>query len=230
MANEVETQTLNYFVMAVRHFIEGIRAKDADPGKMIAALFFLGLGLLFTGAEAMKIVFRRDFAKDTVGIVQIIIASLIFIGCGVAGLIPAIAMTIGNVEDAGSYFESPLSFAITGLFYLMLGIWIFIKGLREWNLSLENEEGTALGESTFLGFLKDSGWSEFKISQRAEPLTVLALGILLSGINIFMGIPLLFCAVTLYIFSLISYKKQIENAPLRSKLGGKSSRSQGTPQ
>lgn len=222
MANEVEKQTLNFFAMAIRESIGSVSERggrdgnEPNFGRLILAAFFFSLAFIFCGAEAMKVIFRRDFAKDTVGIVPIIVAAIAFIGWG--GW--CIGVSFYATEDF-SVIGSPLSFAVTGVFYLILGIRVWARGAREWNLSNNYEGGTALGKATLLSFLIESGWSEYKSKQIGEPLIVLALGILFSGINILWGIPLLFCAVSMTGINIFSYMRRVESAPLKAKPGGR---------
>lgn len=215
-------QTLNFFAMGIREAVGATQGKDGNAPRAIAAIFFFALAFIFSGVEAVKILLRRDFAKNSIDLFPLLLSGLSFIGWG--GWCLSVPVSILMFADSNidiSPIGSIASFVIGGLFYLFVGLRVLVRGYGEWKNSHNEDGGTTLGVSTILGFLRDSGWSEYQIKQIAEPSLLFATGVLLSGINLFLGIPLFFCGVSSVAFNLLSYKQKVENTPLRARRGGK---------
>lgn len=203
MANEIEKQTLNFFVMGVREFLGAFsNSKDLNLGRLVIAIFLLSIAFLFVGVEALKVMFRRKFIRGEVNIVLLIIATLAFFGWG---------WLCFSLKEREGYLEMASILKFAGWFYFIIGILVLIRGVLEWNKSNDRKNtGTVLGESILLGFLKNSWWNEYRIKMFAEPLTVFAVALPLTAINFYLGIPLVFCGISQAIFNLILSIKQVE--------------------
>jgi hypothetical protein len=223
MANLEEQRVLNFFAMSVREFVGAARIKDGDPAKIIAGIFFFSLAFIFSGAETTKVYFRKNFAKGAVGFFQVLIGSIALILWGVWALTIGGIIQFGtdNMEEARaiSVIAGSINFALTGLFYIIIGIYTLKCGYTEWRYPAIH--GSELGESVDLGFLRKDGWSEYKIKQKAEPLTLLSVGVLFFALNPLLGIPLLFFGLSVGVLNLLSFKKAVDEAPLTVIQGGR---------
>lgn len=205
MANEIERQTLNLFAMGIREFVGAFsNQNEANPGRLLTAMFLFVVAFLFVGVEALKILFRRNFSSETVSIGQIIIASLAFMGWGYLCF---------HLEDQGSNNETYVGLTTVGWFYLIFGFIVLARGIFEWQKSYDKKNGTLLGESMLLGFLKNSWWNEYRLKMIAEPLTVFAIALPLTAMNFYLGTPLVFCGISQIIFNLIFAIKRVEEIP-----------------
>lgn len=175
------------------------------------ALIYLLLAIVFSGTEASKIFFRRKFAKGTVGVRQIVTFSLLLGGWAYL----CYRLKSGAAPDDSDTFN------ISILLYSVLSVLLLIKGIFDWNKSETIRGGSSIGESTLLGFLNDSGWSEQKIKNVAEPVFWLSIAPPLSLINIYLGAPLLFLGISVFVFNLFEIKEEIEDSHLKANLGGK---------
>lgn len=203
MANEIEKQTLNFFVMGVREFLGAFsNSKDLNLGRLVIAIFLLSIAFLFVGVEALKVMFRRKFIRGEVNIVLLIIATLAFFGWG---------WLCFSLKEREGYLEMERILIFAGRFNFAIGILVLVRGVLEWNKSNDRKNtGTILGESILLGFLKNSWWNEYRIKMFAEPLTVFAVALPLTAINFYLGIPLVFCGISQAIFNVILSIKQVE--------------------
>lgn len=62
------------------------------------------------------------------------------------------------------------------------------------------------GDSHLLAFLiVKNGWSQKNVQNWAEPLFVVALGVLLATINLVWGIPIIFCALSIWAHQIFEY-------------------------
>jgi hypothetical protein len=204
MANEIEKQTLNLFAMAVREFVGsfGTGSKnDLNLGRLLSALFLFAIAFLLVGVEALKVLFRRNFSRESVSIVQIVIASLAFVGWG------WVCLSL----KAGEMYSEMKGLTFAAWFYVAIGALVLVRGVFEWNKSYDKKnEGTLLGESILLGFLKNSWWNEYRLKMIAEPLTIFAIALPLTAMNFYLGIPLVFCGMSQVIFNLVYLVKGVE--------------------
>ena len=95
------------------------------------------------------------------------------------------------------YLGSQSSFLATGIFYILLTIFILVKGIK----ALSQQSNDAIheryrGDSALLGFLAKGSWNPALVQNLAEPLLLLSVGFFLLPINMFWGIPLMFCAIS----------------------------------
>lgn len=201
MANEIEKQTLNFFVMGIREFLGSFDSRgEAPPGRIVIAIFLLLIAFLFVGVEALKVLFRKNFSREAVSVVQIIIAGAAFFGWG---------WLCFSLKEDNLELEDVFGFA--GWFYIALSVLVLVRGVFEWQKSYSKKlKGTILGESTILGFLKNSWWTEYRILMIAEPLTVFAIALPLVAVNFYLGIPLVFCGISQVIFNLIFSIRVVE--------------------
>lgn len=162
-------------------------------------LMLVAIGLLaFVGVEAVKVVFRKNFGTNGISILKLVIASIAF------GLISFAAFGIyGSESIEDSEFGSQDSFLYMAIFYAFFTIYILFKGVTEKGRANNNVHENYRGDSSILGFLIKEGWTQAKVQNLAEPLFTLALGVFLMAINIFWGLPLIFCAISVWLNLLI---------------------------
>lgn len=174
-------------------------------------IIYLLLAIVFSGTEASKIFFRRKFAKGTVGVRQIVTFSLLLGGWAYL----CYRLKLGAVPDDSDTFN------ISILLYSVLSILLLIKGIFDWNKSETTGRGFSIGESTLLSFLNDSCWSEQRIKNVAEPIFWLSIAAPLSLISIYLGAPLLFLGISVFVFNLFEIKEETEDSHLKASPGRK---------
>ena len=163
--------------------------KGARDSVVIKVLFFALLILLFVGDEVVKLLFRRNFGASGIHWWKAVLCTLAFGGCGIS------AFQIGfEINASEAQFYGPLSFMVAGA--LNVGLSCFL--LYKWLILPRNRLAHKYyrGDSTALSFLLEKGWSQSRVQNFAEPLTLLCAGTLLSAINPMLGLPLMFCAVS----------------------------------
>lgn len=163
--------------------------QEKPNAAVLKFLFFILLILLFVGDEAVKLIFRKGFGTSGVHWWKV----LLCIGC--FGGLGWTALEIGMDE----YSEIPpmfsrFSFYIAGGFNIGLAIFLFYKGFIQRRNKLAHKYYR--GDSTLLAFLMGKGWSQAKVQNLAEPLTILGVGAMLTVLNPFLGLPLAFCAIS----------------------------------
>ena len=162
-------------------------------------LILAGIALLtFVGAEAVKILFRNNFGSKGINLLR---AFLCLVGFGLisAGCIAAWFQSDSpDLEQIGS----PKSFLLAGIFYAILGIYVFAKAIVQKARAKDLVHPQYRGDSYLLSFLMKSGWSQAKVQNLAEPLLTLAIGIFPTPVNLLWGIPLLFCALSVWLHQL----------------------------
>lgn len=202
MAIENEKHTLNFFVMGMRELLGSFTdSKDPNWGRIIISAFLLCIAFLFIGVEALKVIFRRNFIKNEVNIIVIILAAFAFWGW---------AWLCFSQQESENYRDIKDNLTVAGWLYIFIGLIVLARGAYEWNKSNKSNSGTILGESILLGFLKNSWWDEYRLKLFAEPLAVFAIALPLVAVNYYLGIPLLFCGVSQIIFNFIFAIKRIE--------------------
>lgn len=171
-----------------------------SSGQIRLVLALLGL-LAFVGVETVKVIFRKNFGSKSLNIAKIVLSFLAFVGIGL------IAITVYaeyGTSDEEQVIGSHSSFLVTGLFYFGLGIYVLVKGLVEKAKSKRLMRVYPLfrGESTILSFLIKDGWSPSRVQTVAEPVLTLALGIFLLAYNLLLGFPVIFCAISVWVYQL----------------------------
>lgn len=162
-------------------------------------LLLFGLGILaFVGVEAVKVVFRKNFGSKGLSLTKIILSSIVF-----GGLAWFSYNYWQNPDEISSDMGSEISFEIATFFYGFLGVFILIRGIIQKAKPNEKVHYNYRGDSGLLGFLVKDGWSQAKVQNFAEPLFVLALGVFLSAVNLVLGVPLMFCAVSVWLHMLM---------------------------
>ena len=189
MFSELSGSFLNYA-------FNGLMSEKDDKSKKIAMLLAIVI-FAYAGVEAVKLIFRNNFGAKGLDIWRLVLSFGAFIGIGLIAFNDY--STYGEYEYLADY-GSKNSFLITTILYSVLALYILVKGIIEVRKRSTNSVLSSYrGDSTILSFLKDSGWSQSKIQNFAEPLLVLAIGIFLSPINFLLGLPLVFCAISVWI-------------------------------
>lgn len=184
------------FKSLLGHFINNFIKATDDKDKVAQFRLTLSIaGLLaFVGVEAVAILFRNNFGKKGISIIRWVLCIIAFGGMTALGFISHANKEIDRADEIGI----PNSFLFTGIFYGLLTIILLLRGIKLISLSRhsQNKQVYYRGDSYLLSFL---GWKPSEsIKYVAEPLTVLCTGIALCFINIFCGIPLIFCAVSVW--------------------------------
>lgn len=164
--------------------------KSAQMRLMLVALAILA----FVGVEAVKVIFRSNFGSKGLSLFKVILSAIAF------GVISGVCYSIwkDNPSDM-SEVGSPRSFILTAGFYAVFAVFILVKGIMQKTKPNDEVHPQYRGDSTLLGFLMKDGWSQAKVQNLAEPLLILALGAFLSAVNLFWGIPLVFCAISVWL-------------------------------
>ena len=177
------------------HFAESFLNGKNERSQKLAIFLFIVI-LAYAGVEAVKIFFRSNFGKKGLDIWKWLLSLVAFIAIGIIALNDYLAIeqystTLGNSKDFLLH---------TSVFYFVLALLLLVKGIIEFRKKKTNPVHPSYrGDSTVLGFLGESGWKQAKIQNLAEPLLVLAVGIFLSPINLLLGLPLVFCAISVWI-------------------------------
>ncbi len=172
--------------------------RPSDPNaQMRAQLLAFGI-LAFIGEEAIQVVFRKNFGAQGLSRWRIVLCVILF---------ELIAIACFAMSFAGEPIPvaSPASFILAGFFYLLLGVYVIWKGWADWKEAQSNTRvhPDFAGESNLLSFLIKDGWSQSKVQYLAEPLLVIAIGILFCGINPFWGIPLIYCGISVWVCAIV---------------------------
>jgi len=176
-----------------RLFFQWLRDQMVPSGQISqrrSDLAFLAL-LAFVGEEAVQIIFRKNFGKGGLDPIRIIVCFLLFEIIAVAFFLTGLF-----ADDSLEVIGSRLSFFLASGFYAVLGFIILLKGIR--GIKEAKEDYLLSGESAFLSFLTKDGWSHSKIQNIAEPVLTLAIGVFFLLINIPWGIPIIYCALSVW--------------------------------
>ncbi len=174
------------------HLWEGVLDEKNERSQKLAFILFM-LILAYAGVEVVKVSFRKGFGRKGVHKPRLALSVLAFLA--IAGYCIGFYLEPRNIEDyltLGTYS----SFLYTAVFFGIFSIYLLIKGLKT---SDEVIDQYYRGRSTWLGFLIDRGWSPAKVQDVAEPLTMLIIGAALLPVNILLGAPLMFCAVSYWL-------------------------------
>ena len=170
----------------------------ADNELMLAAL---GL-LAFVGADAMKVVFRENFGNRGLNLFRVILSFIAFM------IIACIGYHFSNPEvEINPQFGTHKTFLIASFFYAFLGFYVLIKGIRHKKASGGlNLHPEYKGDSRLLASLITSGgWSQQNVQSWAEPLLTLAFGGFLAAFNLLWGLPIVFCALSIWGYQIMEY-------------------------
>jgi len=179
----------------IKHSFEGLVSEKNDRSKKIAILLLIVI-LAYAGVEAVKVIFRNNFGKNGLSITKLIFSFLAFIA---VGFIALDSYSTFDINGGYSAYDSKNSFLYTSIFYFALALFLLIKGvIAVIKRTTNNVHPSYRGDSVILGFLMESGWSQAKVQNLAEPLTVLIIGIFLLPLNLFLGLPLIFCAISVW--------------------------------
>ena len=189
------------FHQAYTNLIDSMNEKN-NAAQFRFTLAAIGI-LFFTGAEAVRVVFRKDIYISQYSMIFIIVAFLCFTCLGV---VPFFLFEYAD-ENTLFFGNSDIQF-VTGILYIALAVFVLIKGIM---YGMKSKEGVgSLSENglnntlTFLSGGK-SGWSQKQIQNIGEPVFILLLGIILCFINILAGLPLVACALSVWLFQLFNY-------------------------
>jgi len=123
----------------------------------------------------------------------LILSCVVFLGI-------AIGAVYGYSEYGGDAvnFGSKNSFAATAVFYFVLIPYLLFKGFKS-KKNLKAIHPNYRGDSFFFSFLMEGGWSQAKVQNFAEPVFLIAVGIFFLPFNLLLGIPLILCAISVWI-------------------------------
>lgn len=204
-----------------KYLFEGMLNEKEERAKKLAFLFAIII-LAYAGVEAVKLFFRTDFGKKGLHIWKVLLS--------VSAFIFIAFFTLNAYYDYPRYENvgaSRQSFLYTAIIYFVLAISLIIKAVSEFKKrGSTNVDESYRGNSTVLSFLSDSGWEQSKIQNLAEPLLVFAMGIFFLPINLFLGMPLIFCALSVWIHYGYEYLRGLINA--RNNLADKKGKPQNT--
>lgn len=188
------------------HFWESLLNEKNERSQKLA-LFLAIVVLAYAGVEAVKLIFRNNFGAKGINVWKLFLSFGAFVAIGI--------IAFNNYQTNGELAEygSKQSFLYTAIFYFALALFLLVKGVIEVRKRATNPVHFSYrGDSTVLGFLADSGWNQAKIQNLGEPLFVLAIGIFLTPINWFLGLPLVFCAISVWIHYGYEYVRGLLNA------------------
>jgi len=172
--------------------------RPSTPGTENRGLW-AALGLFaFVGEEAVQILFRKNFGKDGLDKLRIVLCFALF---EILAIICVLTWQYADhpLEKIGS--ES--SFIWAGIFYLVLGFVILLKGSSDFKKAIGSKKPYKYaGDSALLGFLA-SEMSQSKIQNFWEPIFVIAIGIFFTCINLLWGIPVIYCGLSVWICNVL---------------------------
>ncbi|MFN4254425.1 MAG: hypothetical protein ACK4Q5_05425 [Saprospiraceae bacterium] len=174
-----------------------------DDNRAENELMLAALGLLaFVGADATKVVYRDNFGKDGFSMLRVVLSFLAF--CLVAGIGFHFSGEETNIDPK---YGRHTTYLMAGIFYTVLAFYVLGKGImakKAANVSGIHPEYR--GDSRLLSFLMtEKGWSQSNVQTWAEPLLTLAVGGLLAAINLLWGLPIVFCAFSIWGYMVVEY-------------------------
>lgn len=181
-----------------KYAFEGLVDSKNERATNVAVLLALAL-LAYAGVEAVNLMFRKNFGKKGVNVYRLLLSSLAFVVIAVV----AFNYYFDYTPDS-MYMGSKSSFLATGIFYILLTVFILIKGIT----ALSQQSDHAIheryrGDSALLGFLAKGSWNPALVQNLGEPLLLLSFGFFLMPINLLWGIPLMFCAISSWLHLLM---------------------------
>lgn len=164
-------------------------------------LALLGI-LAFVGVEAVKVVFRRNFGKQGLSLIKVVLSFVIFVAISI------IAFKL-NAPDSGinPEYGSHKSYIWVSIFYAFLGVFVLIAGLYHQSQIPNNDVPLHYKGDSYLlsSLIEEKGWKQTNVQNWAEPLLVLLLGGILAYINLLWGLPLVFCAISVWGYQIVEY-------------------------
>lgn len=167
---------------------EDDKNKSAQTRLMLVAIAILA----FVGVEAVKVVFRKNFGSKGLSLFRVILSAVAFI------LLAWLALEMMADPDAAEV-GTQASFKYAAGFYVLFALYILVKGIIEKVKPNSSVHAQYRGDSILLGFLMKAGWSQAKVQNLAEPLFTFAIGLFLSAVNPIWGLPIVFCAISVWL-------------------------------
>lgn len=181
-----------------KYAFEAIVDSKNDRNSNVAILLALAL-LAYSGVESVNLIFRTNFGNKGVNVYRLILSVLSFTVVTVFAF-----KNYFNFNQDSMAIGSESSFLATGIFYILLILYILIKGIRSFFQKSTNViHERYRGDSQLLGFLIKGNWSPSLVQNLAEPLLLLSIGFFLLPINSLWGLPLMFCAISSWIHLLM---------------------------
>ncbi len=171
-----------------RQFWESIN-KSNEKGQDNAlkdSLVIVGI-LAFTGYEAVKVLFRKNYTLTTLGIVRLVLCFLCFVGISIISF-----YCIDSTDNFAQVSASSRVHIFSTGFFAILAAVVLIKGFVS-GKKVQGEEYN--GDSNVLAFLK---WKKPIIQNFAEPALVLTIGITYLFFDYLAGGALIFCALSVW--------------------------------
>lgn len=163
--------------------------KDPRSGNLV---FLIGLAILaYAGVEIVNLVFRRNFGSKGINVFRMVLSVLLLFFLAYWSY----SYYAEYLPEYG-YIGSRSSFLATSIFYVVLAVYVIYKGVGSFGSTESTLHPSYRGDSSLLGFLIKGGWTPAKIQNLAEPLLLFALGFFLMPLNLYWGIPLMFCAIS----------------------------------
>lgn len=168
--------------------------RRADPVAASRITWVLLAMLAFVGEEAVQVLFRKNFGPGGLSALRVIVCFILF------EIIAVIFFLFGAFADKSlDVVGTHASFICAGIFYVVLGFVVLMKGLKGIAKAKNSDRPYKFaGESAMLSFLVKDGWSQSKTQNLAEPVLTLAIGIFFSFVNILWGIPVIYCALSVW--------------------------------
>lgn len=180
-------------------FRYAIESTNERNNSAVFRLLLVLIGIFsFIGVEAVKVIYRSNFGKNGLSLFRAILSSILF---AVIAYLSIIASN-GNFDSLSKLGSKP-TFQVTAIFYGFLSLYILVKSFYQKLKPNENIHPNYRGDSTILGFLMKSSLSQASVQNFAEPLSMLALGIFFSAVNFLWGLPLVFCAISVWLHLLM---------------------------
>lgn len=192
---------------AAKHMVD---VTGEENGSAIFRLLLTICGILIiVGAEAVKIVYRKNFGVAGFDIFKLIACVLCL------GGVSALAFEqVNSFDNFALESGTNTTHFITGILYALLALYVLVVGIvHAVKAAKDNQHANYNGESNLLGFLLKEWRSEEAIQYGAEPVLTIAIGIFLLGFNKLAGWPIIFCGISVWV-----------NYLIEAFLGGQSSR------
>lgn len=177
--------------------ILGSDSKNNNDDKETFILILALSGILaFVGSEIVKVIFRGNFGIGGINIVRVILSFICLLGI-------SFVFFFAPNEEIGS----TTSFMFFGGFYTLLAFYTLIKGIKVYQQSQKNKTMPPYftGQSTLLSFLLVEGWKQKTLLNFIEPIIIICIGIGFTFINYVAGIPLFFCAISIWIYQIVEF-------------------------
>ena len=196
------TSARKFFV----HTFESVADGKNNRSFSYALFFFLVMVvvlIIYAGIEPIKIFMRKNFGSEGINQSRLVLSSIAFFAvCGFSYVVYA--------DHAQTYaqYGTQESFLRTSQLYFLFGVYLPFKGFREVNRKNDTHDANYRGDSKLLGFMtqaESGGWTQASVQLYLEPLVFLVVGFFLIGYNMFMGLPLMICALSYWLYSGLEY-------------------------